>query len=74
MKKIKLFVAAGMLSLAFMGCSNSTEMKQDPDKTKVKADTSKVQAAYVCPMGKECGSGDKAGKCPSCGKEMVAVK
>jgi len=74
MKKLKMIVAAGMLSVALVACSGSPNMKPDPDKTKVQADTSKVQAAYVCPMGKECGSGDKPGKCPSCGKDMVAVK
>jgi len=74
MKKFNLLLAVGLFSLALMSCGNSTNQNPDPDKTKVKADTSKVQAAYVCPMGKECGSGDKPGKCPGCGKDMVAAK
>jgi hypothetical protein len=48
----------------------STEVKADSIKKEITPkDTIKVQA-YVCPMGPQCGQGDKPGKCPSCGMEL----
>jgi rubrerythrin len=49
------------------------DMKKEGMKEGVeKPSSSTVVKAYVCPM---CGyTGDKAGKCPKCGTELVAKK
>jgi rubrerythrin len=45
------------------------EMILNADTVKAQKDRIKVQA-YVCPMGPQCGQGDKPGKCPSCGMDL----
>jgi len=71
MKKIILAIAC--VSLMVTACGNHSE--SGTNKTAVKTDSinGQKEPAYVCTMGKECGSGDKPGKCPSCGNEMVAT-
>ena len=76
--KTKIIFISGIIvcGLFLVSCSNTSENKQTPQNDQIKTDTSKteVQANYVCPMGKECGSSDKAGKCSNCGMDLVAVK
>ena len=59
-----------IFTLLFISCNHSSEMKQVIESNKVKSDSSTVEAAYVCPMGKECGSSNLPGKCPSCGMKL----
>lgn len=66
-----------LLTLVFLGCSKPLETRQTPAKTVVKVDSVtilqdnvKANAAYICPMGPECGYSDMPGKCSGCGMEM----
>jgi hypothetical protein len=81
MKKVLVSVGALLvLSLIFLNsCNNPSSTKESTKEANSpvpsKADTTKKDSthaaqAYVCPMGPQCGQGDKAGKCPSCGMDM----
>jgi|GEM_PF-1903620 hypothetical protein len=62
--------------LYFPSCNGSTVKEDKAKEPEAKSaptpeDTMKLKA-YVCPMGPQCGQGDSAGKCPSCGMDMKA--
>ena len=73
-KNILLFATTFTLfsaALALSSCGGSTEKKDQPNETNPVSKDSTKATAYVCPMGPECGKGETAGKCPSCGMDMV---
>lgn len=75
MKKLKSLFICGMLSMVFASCSNQSPKAPDnQDQLQSDTSTSEMQAGYVCPMGKECGYSNVAGKCSSCGMDLVATK
>jgi rubrerythrin len=78
MKKaiLSIFVLAGFSVLVLNSSCNSKAKEEKKEEMNIKADSVtshrdsvKVQA-YVCPMGPQCGQGDKPGKCPSCGMDL----
>ena len=71
MLKPLYFVAVILL---FASCGNQQSATTGKGKEKTDTLAATAHPAYVCTMGKECGSSDKPGKCPSCGSEMVAAK
>jgi|GEM_PF-5078871 len=73
MKKY-FFPALLLLTLAFSSCGNDAKPEPAPDTVLPKRPDSTEQAAYICPMGAKCGYSDTAGKCASCGMDLVANK
>lgn len=74
MKKLNLLFSASIFALLLMSCSPSPEKTQTPESNVEKTDSSEVKAAYVCPMGAECGSSDKPGDCTGCGMKLLENK
>jgi hypothetical protein len=76
MKKLALSIASTLLFslLIFSSCNNPSTPKEPVTKSEMKTDSVKKDTvhskAYVCPMGPQCGEGDTAGKCASCGMEL----
>lgn len=74
MKKVFLLLSfsAILAGSALVSCGNETKKNEPaPDPMMKKADDSTAQAAYICPMGASCGSGDAPGKCAGCGMDLV---
>ena len=72
-KKIILYTSIALLSFSastLTSCGGAKDAKQN-ETAPTPGDSTKTTAAYVCPMGPQCGTGETAGKCPSCGMEMV---
>lgn len=63
MKKIFLFIAIAIVSIAAIACE-STEKKNTEDTHQVSGEV------YTCPMHPEVIS-DKPGSCPKCGMDLV---
>lgn len=68
---------AGVLVIFACGEAKKDESAPQQENTTTPADSTHSNdstahaAAYVCPMGPECGTGEAPGKCPSCGMELV---
>ncbi|HEY6161811.1 MAG TPA: heavy metal-binding domain-containing protein [Bacteroidia bacterium] len=74
-KTLILFTSVALLfcgAISVSSCGGNNDKKDNKGGDTTKTDTTKHASAYVCPMGPSCGKGDAAGKCPSCGAEMVA--
>lgn len=73
--KLSSLLISATLVIGLAACSTPSG-STTPENTDHKADTSKTeaQANFICPMGKECGYSDVAGKCNSCGMDLVAAK
>jgi hypothetical protein len=78
MSKFAVSLASALIcSLLICSSCNTPVVKESEKKeTEIKADTAHKDTvaakAYVCPMGPQCGQGDSAAKCPSCGMDMKA--
>ena len=64
------------IAIALVACSSPSNSTAPENNDQLKSDTTKteVQANFICPMGKDCGYSATAGKCSSCGMELVAAK
>jgi hypothetical protein len=67
-----------LLTSSFFSACGNAEQKNNEQRDSIDSVPSKKdslpQAAYICPMGAECGTGDKPGKCASCGMDLIENK